>query len=116
MRIRRLSRPFAAVLLALALAFAAVPARAQSSAPAPAAAQAPGAGPANVPAATAGQSLRRTTLPADAEPAPPRTMRAYAHVFIAFTIAWIALFGYALSVGRRFRKLEAEVEALRATA
>jgi CcmD family protein len=55
-------------------------------------------------------------LPAVQEPAPPRTLRAYTHVWIAFTLVWIAMFGYALSLGRRFRKLEAEVDSLRASA
>ncbi|HYJ80428.1 MAG TPA: CcmD family protein [Longimicrobiaceae bacterium] len=49
-------------------------------------------------------------LPADAR--PPRTLRAYWHVFIAFALAWLLVFGYALSLGRRFRRLEKEVEAI----
>jgi CcmD family protein len=44
--------------------------------------------------------------------APPRTLRAYWHVFIAFALAWVLLFGYALSLGRRFARLEREVEVL----
>lgn len=40
---------------------------------------------------------------------PPRTLRAYWHVFAAFTIAWLLVFGYALSLGRRFSKLEREI-------
>lgn len=44
--------------------------------------------------------------------APPRTLRAYWHVFIAFAIVWALLFGYALSVGRRFGRLEDEVRRL----
>jgi CcmD family protein len=43
---------------------------------------------------------------------PPATLRAYSHVFIAFAVAWLLVFGYALSIGRRFGKLEAEVEKL----
>jgi CcmD family protein len=46
-------------------------------------------------------------------PAQPRTMRDYWHVFIAFAITWLLLFGYALSLGRRFSRLEAEVRRLR---
>lgn len=44
--------------------------------------------------------------------APPRTLRAHWHVFVAFAIVWILLFGYALSIGRRFGRLEAEVRRL----
>ena len=58
--------------------------------------------------------------PLAAQDAPPaaasaqaRTMRAYWHVFAAFTIAWLLLFGYVVSIGRRFRTLEREVDTLR---
>ena len=44
---------------------------------------------------------------------PPRTLRAYWHVFIAFAVTWVLLFGYALTVGRRFGKLEEELRRLR---
>lgn len=44
--------------------------------------------------------------------APPRTLRAHWHVFGAFAIVWLLLFGYALSVGRRFGRLEDEVRRL----
>lgn len=44
--------------------------------------------------------------------APPRTLRAYWHVFIAFAVTWILLFGYALSLGRRFGRLDDEVRRL----
>lgn len=44
---------------------------------------------------------------------PPRTLRAYWHVFIAFAVTWALLFGYALTVGRRFGKLEEELRRLR---
>jgi CcmD family protein len=54
-------------------------------------------------------------LPGEQAPAPPRTLRAYWHVFIAFALAWLFLFGYAVSLGRRFRKLEQDVDALRGT-
>jgi CcmD family protein len=43
---------------------------------------------------------------------PPRTLRAYWHVFAAFAIAWILLFGYALSLGRRFANVERELRRL----
>jgi CcmD family protein len=98
---------FAALAAALSLAAAPAPVRAQ----APAATSAPAqASPASAPA-----SATSSGLPADQEPAPPRTLRAYTHVWIAFTLVWIAMFGYALTLGRRFRKLEEEVDSLRAT-
>jgi CcmD family protein len=43
---------------------------------------------------------------------PPATLRAYWHVFAAFAIAWILLFGYALSLGRRFARVERELQRL----
>jgi CcmD family protein len=42
----------------------------------------------------------------------PRTLRSYTHVFVAFSVAWVLLFGYTVSVGRRFKRLEEQVEAL----
>jgi CcmD family protein len=42
-----------------------------------------------------------------------RTMRAYWHVFIAFAATWLLLFGYALTMGRRFGRLEQEVQRIR---
>jgi len=65
------------------------------------------------PAAVAQPSA--SALPGEQTPAPPRTLRAYWHVFIAFGLAWLFLFGYALSLGRRFRKLENEIDSLRGT-
>lgn len=44
-----------------------------------------------------------------ARPAPPRTLRDHWHVFIAFALAWLLLFGYVVSVGRRFAKVEEEI-------
>ena len=91
----RLSRLAAAIAAALTLASApASPATAQAAAP---------------PAAV----VQGAPLPGAQAPAPPRTLRAYWHVFIAFGLAWVFLFGYALSLGRRFRNLEREVEALK---
>ncbi len=40
---------------------------------------------------------------------PPRTLRAYWHLFIAFAVTWLLVFGYALSIGRRFSHLEEEL-------
>lgn len=45
-------------------------------------------------------------------PPPPRTLRAYWHVFIAFALAWTLLFGYAIMLGRRFGALEREVRRI----
>ena len=56
-----------------------------------------------------------SALPGEQAAAPPRTLRAYWHVFIAFALAWLFLFGYALSLGRRFRNLERDVDQLRGT-
>lgn len=49
---------------------------------------------------------------APAQAAPPRSMRAYWHVFIAFGITWALIFAFALSIGRRFGQLELEVQRL----
>lgn len=43
----------------------------------------------------------------------PRTLRAHWHVFAAFTIAWLLLFGYTLALGRRFARIERSLEAVR---
>ncbi|HET7322543.1 MAG TPA: CcmD family protein [Longimicrobiaceae bacterium] len=88
--------------LALALALAPAPARAQ---------------------ATAGDSVVTEAASTEAAPAvqadglpvrptPPRTLRAYWHVFAAFAVAWVLLFGYALTIGRRFGALDREIRRL----
>ena len=41
--------------------------------------------------------------------APPRTLRAYWHLFVAFAVTWLLVFGYALTIGRRFGRLEEEL-------
>ena len=108
MRVSARFRALALAALVGASSFA-VPARAQDaaaqSAPA-AAAQAPAAVPGQE-ASTGTQALRRT-----ADAPPPRTLRAYWHVFIAFTLAWLLVFGYAISLGRRFRRLEEQLDRL----
>jgi CcmD family protein len=43
---------------------------------------------------------------------PPRTLRAYAHVFVAFAVAWVLLFGYVVFLARKFRRVEEQVDAL----
>ena len=102
MRIRTILRLAAAAAAALTLSLAPAPrARAQDSV-----ATAPAAAPAQ-------QS--RAVLPGEDIDHQPRTMRAYWHVFAAFTLAWLLVFGYAISLGRRFRTLEREVDALRGT-
>jgi CcmD family protein len=90
-------------LLALAALTAAPPLPAQVPA-ATSAETAPSAAPAVDAAQTAGSGLPRYT--------PPRTLRAYAHVFIAFAVAWVLLFGYVVFLSRKFRRVEEQVEAL----
>jgi CcmD family protein len=108
----RTSRLALALTAALLLASPFPPAaRAQgTSAPATAATAPASTGAAPTADARASTATASNGLPAEA--APPRTLRAYWHVWIAFTLAWVLLFGYLVSVGRRFGKLEREVEAL----
>jgi CcmD family protein len=47
-----------------------------------------------------------------AREAPPRSLRAYWHVFIAFAIAWGLLFGYVVLIARRSRRLEEQLDGL----
>ena len=101
MRSFRFQRLAAVIAASLALATAPAPrASAQDAAPTPA-----------VTAATTQPGA--SALPGEQAPAPPRTMRAYWHVFIAYALAWLFLFGYAISLGRRFRNLERDVDQLR---
>jgi CcmD family protein len=70
-----------------------------------------GQGAAQAPAASTTASPSTSSgLPTEA--APPRTLRAYWHVWIAFSLAWLLLFGYVVSVGRRFAKVERDLEAM----
>jgi CcmD family protein len=107
-------RRFAFLLSVLAV-MASVPA-------APAVAQAPdtpvssdaGAYPAAAPAGASTQApgfagTERAALPAEVGQ-PPRTLRAYWHVFIAFAVTWLLLFGYVISLGRRWSALERQVQ------
>ena len=102
-------RPIRIVLLAL-FALLAAPALGPSvDAQAPAATSTESAAPPSAaPAADAAQSgsaaLPRYT--------PPRTLRAYTHVFVAFAVAWVLLFGYVFFLARKFRRVEEQVEAL----
>jgi CcmD family protein len=109
MRFHRFSIALAAALLLAAPLAHGAPAQA-ASAPATSAATSATTDGSASPAAQPGACSTSTGLPA--EPAPPRTLRAYWHVWIAFTLAWLLLFGYVISVGRRFGKLEREVESL----
>ncbi|CAN5687235.1 hypothetical protein BH23GEM6_BH23GEM6_05210 [soil metagenome] len=47
-----------------------------------------------------------------AQQAADRTMRGYWHLFIAFALTWLVLFGYVISLGKRFSRLEAELDRL----
>jgi CcmD family protein len=89
------------VLLALLALFATPAPSLAAQAPAPSAQ-------ASAPAADAAQTgsagLPRYT--------PPRTMRAYTHVFVAFALAWVLLFGYVVFIARKFRRVEEQVNAL----
>ncbi|HYW08186.1 MAG TPA: CcmD family protein [Longimicrobium sp.] len=85
----RAATVFRALTLALALALPAAPARAQEPTPAPATYSA------------------QSGLPAANQ--PPRTLRAYWHLFAAFAFAWLMILGYAISLARRFRRLEEHI-------
>ena len=99
---------FSLLLALTALAPAGLRAQEPSSAPA---AEAQAGGTAADPAA----SLQtRSVEPGAGLPqrtAPPRTLRDYTHVFAAFALAWILLFGYVLSLGRRWSAVERELAA-----
>ena len=43
---------------------------------------------------------------------PPATRRAYTHLFAAYAFAGLLIGGYAVSLGRRGRRIRAEMEAL----
>ena len=109
-------RRFSVALLAL-VALAAAPAvyaqapagetaseaAASSSAPV----SAPAAGVQAAPAADATSSA--SSLP---RYTPPRTLRAYAHVFVAYAVAWLLLLGYMVFLSRKFKRVEEQVAAL----
>lgn len=82
------------------------------SAPSPAAGEAAPKGGAERPLSQALQARDaqlppRSGLPAPA--APPRTLRAHWHVFIAFAIAWLLLFAFVVRLHRRFAQLDREM-------
>jgi CcmD family protein len=80
--------------------------------PTPAAAEAPayGASPA---AAEPGASAAAQPVFAAQTSGASRTLRAHWHVYLAFGATWLLLFGYALSIGQRAKKLEQEINMLR---
>lgn len=96
-------RAMPALILALSLAFGSAPVRAQEPAPVVEAAAQP---------ADASQALRTQVQALPQQPAPPRTLRAYWHLFAAFTFGWLAIFGYTISLSRRFKRLEQQLDAL----
>ncbi len=108
----RTVRRFAPFFVLALLAGAPAGLRAQEpspAAPAPAA-QAPGGTPADPSASLQTRTVESSSgLPQRA--APPRTLRDYTHVFAAFAIAWILLFGYVFSLGRRWTAVERELAA-----
>ena len=105
---RRLVMSFVVALLALAPA--GVRAQEPSSAAPAAVAQAPGGTAPDPSASLQTRSVESGSgLPQRA--APPRTLRDYTHVFAAFALAWILLFGYVVSLGRRWSAVERELAA-----
>jgi CcmD family protein len=84
---------------------------------APAAAQQ--ASPYGMDTVPAAEQVREAASPAPVtqataqRPVPPRTLRAYWHLFIAFAFAWALLFGYLLYLGARTRRIERDLEQLR---
>jgi CcmD family protein len=102
-------RPIRIALLALFALAAAPAARAQAPA-GETATEAAAAASDGAPVSTAdAPSAGASTLP---RYTPPRTLRAYTHVFVAFAVAWALLFGYVLFLARKFRRVEEQVEAL----
>jgi CcmD family protein len=89
-----------------ALGFAASAPAAVAQAPAPASATVEQSAPGVVAPSEGAAALPRYT--------PPRTLRAYWHLFAAFAFAWVLLFGYTVAVARRFGRIEKELEGLRA--
>lgn len=97
-------------LLALLAALVAAPAGAQTAGAEPAEAAAVQSG---VEAAPGMEAAPQSSSGLPMRDTQARTMRAYWHVFIAFAATWLLLFGYALTMGRRFGRLEEEVRRLR---
>ncbi|HET6232970.1 MAG TPA: hypothetical protein VFE05_23030 [Longimicrobiaceae bacterium] len=110
------SHRFAVLALAGVLALGAPAAAQQMPAGEAATAAVPAAPPAsqeNGPSNAAAAQVPSTAsngLPS--EPAPPRTLRAYWHVWIAFTLAWLLLFGYVVSIARRWARVERDLDSV----
>ena len=107
----RLIRPTRFALAAAALlAFAPAPAVVLGQDSSPAAAP---AGETTAPGAplTAAPQPAATSSGLPSTAAAPRTLRAHWHVYTAFTIAWLLVFGYVISLARRFGRLERELNA-----
>lgn len=106
----RTARLFALCFVLALLAGAPAGLRAQEPSSAAPAAQGPGGT-----AADPSASLQTRTVESGSglpqRAAPPRTLRDYTHVFAAFAIAWILLFGYVVSLGRRWSAVERELAA-----
>lgn len=62
------------------------------------------------PSASGDAAVASSGLPIQAP--PPRTLRAHWHVYIAFSLAWLLLLGYLISLGRRFAALDDELRRL----
>jgi CcmD family protein len=105
-------RPILTVLLALSL-LATAPLHAQAPA-GETATEAAAASSAGAPTSIAAPAVDAPQPASDALPryTPPRTLRAYAHVFVAFAVAWVLLFGYVVFLSRKFRRVEEQVDAL----
>jgi CcmD family protein len=103
------------ILALLALAAAApIPAAAQEPASSAATAEREGAAAPAGPAATA--EAPAAPRPFTATPlgaTQPRTLRSFWHLFVAFAITWALVFGYTISIGRRFARLESDLRELR---
>jgi CcmD family protein len=93
------------LLLVLVLSLAAAPRADAQGGSAPA-----GAPPVASPVAPETGRVVSAGLPQRA--APPRTLRDHWHVFVAFALAWVLLFGYVVSLGRRFARVERDLRRL----
>lgn len=100
-------RPIRILFLALSL-LATAPLHAQAPA-GETATEAAAASSAGAPTAAEAPSPASDPLP---RYTPPRTLRAYTHVFVAFAAAWVLLFGYVVFLSRKFRRVEEQVAAL----
>jgi CcmD family protein len=103
------------ILAVLALAAAApVPTAAQTPGPPAVAAEQEGAAAPAGPAATAeAPAAQRPFAATPLGATQPRTLRSFWHLFVAFAITWALVFGYAISIGRRFARLESDLRELR---